>query len=69
MNNGTQMMAAINLESMLRASYIMNAADLALTLSSFALKCDYSSLPNLDSLKKLIGELPKNEKKINPKSI
>lgn len=47
----------------------MNAADLALALSSFALKCDYSSLPNLDSLKKLIGDLPKNERKINPKSI
>ncbi|CAD8047380.1 unnamed protein product [Paramecium primaurelia] len=77
MNNGTQMMAAINLETLMRSQYVMNAADLALGLTSYALQTNYHFLKNYsisDNKSKnivfnLIGEQWTDQIKTNPKSI
>lgn len=55
----------------------MNAADFALALSSYALKCDYSQIlfdeksenHAIQILRKLLNHIPAREKRINPKSI
>lgn len=62
---------------MMRAQFIMNAADFALALSSYALKCDYSQIlfeeksdnHAIQILRKLLNHIPAREKRINPKSI
>ncbi|CAD8047581.1 unnamed protein product [Paramecium sonneborni] len=77
MNNGTQMMAAINLETLMRSQYVMDAADLALGLTSYALQTNYNFLKchkgnsnkTLNILSSLIGETCQEQIKTNPKSI